>query len=402
MSGQHQRVLIVGGGIAGWTAASSLRDGGYPGDIVIVEREPACYDRPPLSKTVLVDHAAMDTLAFADPDKIAALKIEVHAGRTAASLDATKRSVVLDDGSSVDADAVVLATGAIARPPSFPGGDLPGVTTLRTYEDVASLQALIGKRIAIVGGGLIGAEAAAALQLAGSEVTLIDPNQVPGIRAFGATMAAHLQEMHTAHGVRTQVGSVSAVTAAEGALHVELTGGEPVDVDGVLVGTGVVLETALAEHAGLDVDGGIIVDDAGRTSVDGIFAIGDATRRKLATGLSAPCGHWDAARLDGLAVAAAILGQSPEGRGADWFWSDRYGIHIEVVGDMTAGDREIVRDGEHPTVFRLAGDRMVAAASIDDPMTVRAARRLIDRSIPVDDAQLKDPGVQLRSLLPRA
>jgi len=397
-----QRVLIVGGSIAGWTTATSLRDGGFSGELVVIEREPACYDRPPLSKTALVDDAALDSLAYADPAKIAELRIDLRCGTTVTALDVPGSSVALDDGTRLTGEAIVLATGALARPPSFPGAELPGVGTLRNYADVARLRALVGRRVAVVGGGLIGAEAAAALRLAGSEVVLIDPNEAPAARAFGPTMAAHLQSMHAEHGVATRVGSVVAVTAVEDGLEVELTAGEPVRVDGVLVGTGVVLETDLAQRAGLEVDSGIVVDEAGRTSARGVYAVGDATIRRLPSGLAAPCGHWDAARLDGVAVAAAILGRTPDPRGADWFWSDRYDHHVEVVGDMTAGETEVVRAGAHPTVFRLDGDRMIAAASVDDPMTVRAARRLIDHAVPVNADQLKDPGVQLRSLLPRA
>ncbi|MCR2762533.1 FAD-dependent oxidoreductase [Microbacterium sp. zg.B48] len=401
MSG-HRRVVIVGGGIAGWTVAASLREGGYDDAIVIIEREAACYDRPPLSKTALVDHTPLDALRFADDAKLAELRIETRVGRTATALNAADLSVTLDDGAAVAADAVVLATGAFARVPAFPGAALPGVSTLRTYADAVTLQGLLGRRVAVVGAGLIGAEAAAALHQAGSPVVLIDPNQVPGVRAFGPTMAGYLHAMHADHGVDTRTDRVTAVTAAEGGeLRVQLTGGGCVDVDGVLVGTGIVIDTTLADHAGLDVDEGIVVDDAGRTSAAGIFAVGDATRRRLPGGLAASRGHWEAARLDGRAVAAAILGTAPDPRGADWFWSDRYGHHIEVVGDMAGDGREVVRPGPHPTAFRIDGDRLLGAASVDDPMAVRAARRLIDRSVAVSVDQLSDPGVPLRSLLPR-
>lgn len=273
---------------------------------------------------------------------------------------------------------------------------------MRTYADAVTLQSLVGRTVAVVGAGLIGAEAAAALRQAGSEVALIDPNEVPGIRAFGPTVAEHLHAMHAAFGVDTRADSIAAIDMADERLRVTLTRGATLEVDGVLAGTGVVIDTTLAETSGLEVDEGIVVDDAGRTSAPGVFAVGDATRRRLPGGLAAPRGHWDAARLDGQTVAAAILDRTPEPRGADWFWSDRYGHHIEVIGDMTGDGREVVRPGPHPAAFRVKDDRVLAAASIDDPMSVRAARRLIDRAVPVDVDQLADPGVPVRSLLPRA
>ncbi|GAA3213313.1 NAD(P)/FAD-dependent oxidoreductase [Microbacterium terregens] len=397
----HRRIVIVGGGIAGWTVASSLREGGYDGAITVIEREPACYDRPPLSKTALVDRSPLAALAFADDAKLVELRIDARVGRTVTRLDAANLSVLLDDGESLIGDAVVLATGALARVPSFPGAHLPGVSTLRTYADAATLQALIGRTVAVVGAGLIGAEAAAALRQAGSEVVLIDPNEVPGIRAFGPTMAEHLHGMHAAHGVDTRADSIAGVTTAGGRLRVALTRGGSIDVDGVLVGTGIVIDTALAEAAGLEVDEGIVVDDAGRTSAPRVFAVGDATRRRLPGDLAASRGHWEAARLDGRAVAAEILNSTPEPRGADWFWSDRYGSHIEVVGDMTGDGREVVRPGPHPTAFRIDGGLLVGACSVDDPMAVRAARRLIDRSVLLSADQLTDPNLPLRSLVPR-
>ncbi|MDR5699493.1 NAD(P)/FAD-dependent oxidoreductase [Agromyces aerolatus] len=401
MSGDR-RVVIVGGGIGGWTVASTLRSQGFDGDLVLIEREAACYDRPPLSKTALIDGSPLAALAFADAATIADLRIDVRLGSNAIRLDAEARAVVLDDGEVVDGEAVVLATGASARIPAFPGADLPGVTTLRTYADVVALRALAARTVAVIGAGLIGAEAAAALRALGSEVVLIDPNEVPGSRIFGSTMAQHLHAMHAEHGVDVRASTIAAITPVGTRLRVTLGSGDSIDVDGVLVGTGITIDTTLAAAAGLDVDGAILVDEDGRTSASGVFAVGDATRARVPIDAPAtPRGHWEAAQQDGRAVAAAILGLPREPRGAGWFWSDRYGHHIEVVGDVVAQGREVVRPGAHPTVFRIDGERLVGASSVDDPNTVRAARRLIDRAVSVSLAQLTDPHVSLRSLLPR-
>jgi 3-phenylpropionate/trans-cinnamate dioxygenase ferredoxin reductase subunit len=309
---------------------------------------------------------------------------------------------VLDDGEVVAGGAVVLATGASARVPPFPGADLPGVITLRTYADVVALRALAAHTVAVIGAGLIGAEAAAALRALGSAVVLIDPNDVPGSRVFGTTMAQHLHAMHAENGVDVRADTITAVAPAGRRLRVTLGCGDSIDVDGVLVGTGITIDTTLAARAGLDVDGAILVDEDGRTSASGVFAVGDATRARFPVDAPAtPRGHWEAAQRDGRAVAGAILGLAREPRGAEWFWSDRYGHHIEVVGDVVARGREVVRPGTHPTVFRIDGELLVGASSVNDPNAVRAARRLIDRAVPVNLAQLTDPHVSLRSLLPR-
>jgi len=401
-----RRVVIVGGGIGGWTVASTLRSQGFDGGLVLIEREAACYDRPPLSKVALIDGSPLSALAFADAATIADLRLDLRLGRTAIRLDAEARSVVLDDGEVLHGDAVVLATGANARVPPFPGADLPGVLTLRTYADVVALRAFAARSVAVIGAGLIGAEAAAALRALGSEVVLIDPNEVPGSRIFGSTMAKYLHAMHAENGVDVRADTIAGVAPVApagpdgGRLRVTLGGGDSIDVDGVLVGTGITIDTTLAAGAGLDVDGAILVDEDGRTSTPGVFAVGDATRARFPVDAPAnPRGHWEAAQQDGRAVAAAILGRSREPRGAEWFWSDRYGHHVEVVGDVVVRGREVVRSGAHPTVFRIDGGLLVGASSVDDPNAVRAARRLIDRAVSVSIAQLTDPHVPLRSLL---
>ncbi|WP_460773348.1 NAD(P)/FAD-dependent oxidoreductase [Microbacterium sp. GXF7504] len=395
------RVVIIGGGIAGWSVASALRAGGHDGPIVVVEREPACYDRPPLSKTVLAGPVTLASLAFADPASLAQQRIEVRDGRVATSIDPAAMTVTLDDGAVLGADAVVLATGAAPHRPAFPGSDLPGVQTLAVFADAERLRALSGGHVTVVGGGFIGAEVAASLRDAGTAVDLVEPEPLPGVHAFGGTLAAHLHDLHTAHGVRVHTETVAAVTEVGERLRVQLAGGAAIETDGVLLATGVVPETALAQAAGLAVDGGVLVDRAGRTSAPGIFAVGDAAGRRGADGSFAPAGHWEAAQLDGQAVAAAILGLPVPTRGAPWFWSDRYGLHVEVVGELTGPGEEIVRPGPHPTVFRVDDGMLRGAAAVDDPLTVRAARRLIDQGVRVDARLLADPDVAVRTLLPK-
>ncbi|GGA62492.1 hypothetical rubredoxin/ferredoxin reductase [Pseudoclavibacter endophyticus] len=405
-------VVIVGGGIAGVTTARQLRAGGFGGSIRIVESEPLCYDRPPLSKAAFVEGASLASLAFATADEYAGQDIEVVADVRATGIEApggATGSVTLSDGRVLEAEAIVLATGAQARSPSFPGGDLPIVGVLRGYRDAVRLRAAVspGARVLVVGAGFIGAELTSGLVELGAQVVLVDRNPVPGSRVLGGTLAGYLHGMHAAHGVDVRVGSVVDAAVEGVRVRARLDDGSSIAVDAVVVGAGIAIDTSLAASAGAEIDDAIIVDGAGRTSVAGVWAAGDATRRRGPDGsVAAPIGHWEAAELDGRAVAADILSASqPTLRGAGWYWSDRYGIHLEVTGRLVGEGTEVVRwaePGRPAAVFRLDGAALVGAASIDDSNAVRASRRLIDQRIPLTAAQLADPAVSLRDLLRKA
>lgn len=400
-------VLIVGGGIAGVTTARQLRASGFTGSIRIVEGESICYDRPPLSKGAFIQGASVESLAFATSDEYAQQGIEVIAGVRVTDVRApghTVGGVTLSDGRTFDAEAIVLASGARARRPAFAA--VAQSRVLRTYDDAMLLRAAAtpGAVVAVVGAGFIGSELASGLVDLGATVILVDRNQVPGSRILGHALAAYLHAMHGAHGVEVRVGSVVSADTEGERVSAVLDDGSSVSADVMVVGAGIEIDTALATSAGAEVDAAIVVDENGRTSVAGVWAVGDATQRRGADGvLAPPAGHWEAAELDGRAVAADILGSSaPTPRGAGWFWSDRYGIHLEVVGRLVGTGSEIVRwaEPERPAaVFRVDDGVLVGAASIDDPNTVRAARRLIDQRITVSAADLADPSVSLRGLL---
>lgn len=405
-------VVIVGGGIAGVTTARELRSGGFDGAVTIIESEPACYDRPPLTKAAFVEGAGLESLAFATPEEYAAQRIDVLAGACATAVEPGAEGaagrVRLADGRTLEADAMVLATGVRARRPAFPGGDLAAVGVIRDYRDAVRVRELArpGTTILVAGAGLIGAELSSGLVALGARVVLADPHPLPGAAAFGETLATYLHSMHAAHGVDVRQSAVSAVQEASDGLLVMLDDGAAIAAHAVVVGTGIAVDPTLARSAGIAdpaADGAIVVDAAGRTRAPGIWAAGDATWRRDEAGSLVPCsGHWEAARLDGVAVAADILGRPTPQRGPDWYWSDRYGVHVEAVGRLVGEGAEVVRfaeSGQPTAVFRIADGLLVGAASIDDPMTVRAARRLIDQRVPVTEAELADPGVRLRDLL---
>ncbi|MGO1507150.1 MAG: NAD(P)/FAD-dependent oxidoreductase [Microbacterium sp.] len=396
-------VVIIGAGLAGFTAANQLRALGHEDGITIVDSEPGSYDRPPLSKSLFEEDFSLERLAFTAAEELAAKSIATRFDTEVVSLNPSTGEVVLADGTSLAADTVLIATGGRARRLPIPGSDLPGVSVLRRYADALLLRDGVraGTRVAVVGAGLIGAELASALREAGAVVTLIDPVSTPLVPAIGELLAARLHDMHEPRGVRVVTGMTQAFVEADGALQVEVDGADPIAADRIVVGVGLVPNVELAEAAGLDTDNGIIVDDHYRTSAENVFAAGDVARTRGADGeLERREEHWDAAQVSGKRVAYAMLGQEMPDRGTSWFWSDRHGIHLEATGRLSGPGDIVVREGtDHPAVFLVDDGLLQGAAAIDDTQLVRAARRIIDQRIPVAADELADASVPLRSLL---
>jgi 3-phenylpropionate/trans-cinnamate dioxygenase ferredoxin reductase subunit len=365
-------VLIVGGGIAGYTTARTLRDLGYDGPVTVVEQEPSCVDHPPLSKRALVEGIPRSGLEFSSPAQLAEQRIHIVSGVGATAV--TPTGAALSDGRFLTASTIVVAVGAAPNQPAMPGADDPRVVTLRGYDDAMRIRAHSGPghTVLVLGGGFIGAEVAASLRTLGTAVVLVDPHELPGAHVLGTTLAGWLHQMHLTNGVDLRTTAVTTIDASAGGdepLSVALADGTTVTADLVVAGIGVSPRT-----------------------LPGVEAVAEAGGIVLP-----PTAHWEAARLDGQAAAARLLGRPTEPRGAAWYWTDRYGAHVEIVGDLVGKGEEIVRPGV--AVFRVDGERLLGAASIDDPMTVRAARRIIDREVRVDQEALADPSVSLRRML---
>lgn len=393
-------VVIVGGGLAGFTTARELRARGFAGAVTIIDPEGLPYDRPPLSKEFLAD--PQHELAFVPPTWFTEHAVTLVAAH-ATALDPDAGTVACSDGTRVTGDAIVLALGGIPRRPPVPGVDLPGLHVLRTRADADALRAELrpGRRLCIVGAGLIGAEVASAASGAGCVVTLLDPVAVPLAQVVGFALAERLQHQHAEHGVRVVEAMVAAIRTTGDAHTVATSTGEDIVADAVLLAVGIGANTALAEDAGLPVDNGVLVDPQQRTAHPRVWAVGDVARTRTADGILLPRHeHWEAAMWAGETAAASLLGAEPPRHGAGWMWSDRYGHHVEATGDLTAGEPVLRRvDGVPVAEFRLHADQtMAGAAAIDQGTTIRAARRIIDRGIPVDPTRLADPDVPLKKL----
>ncbi len=330
-------VLVIGAGLAGVSTCAALRAAGHDGRLTLIGAEPGPpYDRPPLSKAFLAAEADGDTIALQPPSWYAEQRIHLLTGMPVAEIDAESGDVELADGSRMTADVLVLATGGTARRlPDFPH-DHAGVHLLRTRDDAIRLRSALrpGTRLLVIGAGLIGAEVTATATKIGCAVTLVDPNASPLAAIVGPHAADALRLQHVRHGVRLIHGSCPALepAGANGPLRATLSTGEAIEADQVLVGVGIRPDTGLAERAGLAVDGGVLVDERQHTGSPRVYAVGDVARVVGPDGPLPRIEHWDNARRTGEVAARAILGLAPTQPKAPWFWTDRYGTHLEMTG----------------------------------------------------------------------
>lgn len=389
-----EHVVVVGGGVGGVSTCGDLRRLGYTGSLTLIDSGSVLHDRPPLSKDFLLGRIDRIGLCLQREEWFAQQNVTVRTGETVARVRPEEGYVELTDGSRLPAEAVVLATGGTARRLPVPGGDGDRVHYLRTLDDAERLQPHLtdGARVMVIGAGLIGAEIAGTARALGCDVTITDP-ALPLEAALGEDLARWLHTRHAERGARvldadveTIVHGLEGTDGSAGAI-VHLTAGEPVIADVVIVGIGMVPETSVAAASGaVVVTDGVVVDAHQRTSVPGLYAIGDCSHPKDAHGNLLPrIEHWEAAIHGAARAAAAICGVEPPRTQAEWYWSDRHGVHLEVVGNPVAGE-QIVRGtfGEPPfAILSFADGQVVGAASVNDPKTVRAARRLIDRRTPV-------------------
>ena len=395
-------VVIVGGGLAGFTLAQSLRQGGYEQTITLIDQEGLPYDRPPLSKAYLMGNVTAESLLFQPESWYAENDIDLVVDRVVAVRPGTGR-VELASGPDVVADAVVLATGGHARQLPVPGGDLPGLHVMRTKADSNGLKAVLGPgvHLAILGPGTIGAEVASAAHHLGCQVSIVGRSPLPLVGLVGRTLARRLHNMHAEHGVSFQLAQTSAITFDGSNYTVVPSDGPALVADQVLVAVGLDANTELAQGAGLEIDRGIIVDPSQRTSNPAVYAIGDAARIRQPNGaLGGRHEHWAAAMADAQIAAAAILEHELPPRPISWMWSDRYGVHLEAIGSMESGE-EVVRivDGLPKASFAVDTDgRLLGAASIDDGNLIRSVRRLMEKGVVVPREQLADPSVNLKKL----
>ncbi|WP_278262081.1 FAD-dependent oxidoreductase [Nocardia sp. AG03] len=376
------RVVIVGTGVAGATAAQALRREGYSGEIVLLGAEPDLpYRRPAVSKELLAATASFDRVLLEPVKFWADHAIDLRPAMRVESVDTERATVRLRTGELLGYDSLLLATGARAR--TLETGSAR-VHTLRTRADVTALQSDIdaGGSLLVLGGGLIGCEVAATARGLGARVTLLEAGPALLDRIVPAAVSETVRALHRDHGVIIE-NAVRTAELAEGGEGVTATiaDGRTFTAAAALIAIGSVPDTALAEAAGIAVNDGIVVDQHHRTSAPGVFAAGD-----VASGFHPHRGgferaqHWNAALSDGAAAARAILGLPVAPAEIPWGWTDQYGVSMQFAGWMHPHD-ELVVDGDLAArdflAVALRDGVPVGAVAMARPRELRAARALI-------------------------
>jgi 3-phenylpropionate/trans-cinnamate dioxygenase ferredoxin reductase subunit len=402
------RVLIIGAGHAGAATAATLRQFGHAGAITIVgDEEEHPYHRPPISKAYLHGDAEADLLR--DPTYYRDQNIELQLGRSVESLDLTTRTAMLDDKTELGFDELVLATGARARTLPHP---LPehGCWSLRTYRDAIGFRSVLQShsRIVIIGGGFIGLEVAAAARSRGCEVTVIEREQRLLQRVASPLLSEALTALHQDKGVRILVNAeLQEVQAGEdgGVDAVILEDGRRLPCDAVVIGVGAEPRDELLRQLGAECDGGVVVDSSARSSLPGVYAVGDVTRREVP-------GYPGRIRLESIPnateqakqAAAAITGRAAPRPEVPWFWSDQYDVNLKIAGLLAGSSRTIVRGNPSSASFAIyhldTADRLLAVEAVNAPGDFMAGKKWIASGAAPSIDLLPDLSVPLRDLVP--
>jgi NADPH-dependent 2,4-dienoyl-CoA reductase/sulfur reductase-like enzyme len=403
-----QTHLIIGAGQAGGWAAVAMRQAGFTGRILLIGEEPwRPYERPPLSKAMLTEEPAPEVQYFHPAAKYAEQDIELLLGTAVTELDPVAHQVCLADGQALDYDQVLLATGGRARRLGVPGGE--HALTLRTLEDARAIRARLAaaRRVVCIGAGVIGLEIAASARTRGAEVTVLETLAGAMGRAVSPEGARFVERLHIDAGVDLRFAVAVERIEAEGAGFVVVCrDGSAFPAELVIAGIGMQRNLALAEQAGLVIEGGIVVDALGRTSAPDIFAAGDiAAFFHPLFGRHLRLESWRHAQNHGIAVGKAMCGDTTPYDDIPWFWTDQLGVNLQVAGLPAEAARTIVRVDAPPKGFvavHLAADeRVIGVTAANAPREIRAGQALIKSAKPIDGFRVADASVPLQQLIPR-
>ena len=390
-------IVAIGASHASVQLATSLRQAGYSGDIVIVGAEPHLpYNRPPLSKTLLTQQVSFDKTLLRQQSFYGKHNIQLKLGARVKSISRECSQVTLDSGETISYSKLVIATGADPIVLNLPGEQLEGIGYLRNYDDTQSLMPYIkeGKSAVVVGGGYIGLETAAALRKAGMVVTVLEGMERVLQRVTSPEISAFYTKAHVKRGVNIVTNAQAIEFVGRHSVEaVQCSNGESYPADMVIIGVGVRPNTALATDAGLNVDNGINIDEFGRTDDPDIFAIGDCT--------NFPC-HFTNTRIrlesvpnaveQAKSAAAYICGKELPYQALPWFWSDQYDLKLQIAGINTGFDDIVIlgnMEDEQVSAWYFAGDRLLAVDAINSTKDFIKAKQVLSEGQSISKQALK-------------
>ena len=396
--------VVVGAGEAGGTAAATLREEGFDGDLFLIGAEPMPpYERPPLSKEYLrgeSEHVYVRPQSFYEDHEI-----DARFGTRAERVNVTDSVVELEGGERVPFDRAVVATGSRNRRPRIEGLEMPGVYDLRFAPDADAIKeaAKNGSKAVMVGMGFIGAEVTASLRHLGLEATVIEATSKPMERVLGPVLGGAIEALHRDHGVEMIFNDGAERFEGDGRFEAMVTReGRRIEGDFAVVGVGVEPVTDVAGD-GLQVDNGILVDGSLRTAAPNVWAIGDVARHDHPVFGPIRVEHFDNAMKMGEHVARNMLGADEAFDDAHWFWSDQYDANIQMAGYATEWDDMVVRgsiDELSFSAFLLKEDQLLSTFSMNRKFDVRRSMPLIQARLHPDRDLLADPEFDLRQLRP--
>jgi 3-phenylpropionate/trans-cinnamate dioxygenase ferredoxin reductase component len=404
--------VILGAGLAGGTAAQTLRREGFDGAVTLVGEEAnPPYHRPPLSKTYLRGEEGWETVLVSPVDDYAREGIELRPATRVLRIDPHEKVVELNpSGERLRYDRLLVTTGSRNRTPSTLGAELEAVLQLRSREQSERIRAEArpGRRAVVVGMGFIGCEVAASLRQLGVDVAAVAPQRAPLERVLGPEVGAVLAEIHRDHGVDLVLGD--SVEAFEGQGRVERVrtkGGRVLECDFAVVGIGVVPNVELLERAGAAVENGVLVDARCRTTLPDVYAAGDVTNHLHPLYGRLRVEHWNNAFHQGEAAARSLLDAGGDYDYLHSFWSDQYEHKIEYLGFAQRWDQVVFRGSpasRQLLPFSVSGGVIRAVFGLDrggdpedpeDDGELKACVPLIREQVPVDPVRLGDEAVTL-------
>lgn len=403
-------VVVIGAGQAGGRAIEALRTNGFNGPITLIGAEPHLpYERPPLSKDMLLDSNSTKIDWVRPAEWYAENHVTLMLGTRATQLNRDSKTVSLENGTSVPYDKLILTTGTTPRTLAIPGGNHPRCISIRTLEDSEKLRPFLtpNYHIAVIGAGFIGLETAAAARSHGTAVTVLEMAPRPMARGVPATISQLYANLHRSKGVDLRLETqITKIDGPDTAPIIHLQDGTTITADAIVVGIGVLPEQNLATDAGLHTNNGIVVNEHAQTSDPDIYAAGDVTQHpNPLLGCELRLESWQNAQNQAIAAAKNIANIPTTYAEIPWFWSDQYGINMQITGIPTDAATEVTRGdlaNFNGLLFQLTGTKLTAAIGLNSARDLRFAKNIIQAQINVTPDDLANPSIKLQDLAKRA